>query len=245
MAGIGGDDSIPIDTGVVGTGPGAGGVSDRGRICLSLTRKRKAKEKEEAEKRFAFTTSPNIQELKQKRVPKNTEKSTQWALRCFNEWKTSRIQSTGKGPPDDIFSSSDISSKEVCKWLCHFFSEVRKADGSKYCPRSLSSLLAGLQRHIENISPTDAALRIQSSEGEFKPLHTLLDNLYKDLHTQGIGTSTVQSEVVSFEEEKQLWESGSIGVDNPESLLNAVFFYNGINFILRGGSEHRNISFNR
>ena len=36
-------------------------------------------------------------------------------------------------------------------------------------------------RHIENVSPHGA--RIQNREGHFKqPLHTLLENLYKNLH---------------------------------------------------------------
>ena len=30
-------------------------------------------------------------------------------------------------------------------------------------------------------------------------------------------------------------------MDNPTGLLNAVFFYNGKNFCLRGGAEHRNL----
>ena len=79
-------------------------------------------------------------------------------------------------------------------------------------------MLAGLQRHIENVSPHGA--RIQNREGHFKPLHTLLENLYKNLHKQGVGTSTVQSEIVT---EKQLWECGALVVHSPESLLNAVF----------------------
>ena len=41
---------------------------------------------------------------------------------------------------------------------------------------------------------------------------------------------------------KKIWDAGAIGTDNPEALLNAVFYYNGINFILRGGSEHRCLS---
>ena len=42
-------------------------------------------------------------------------------------------------------------------------------------------------------------------------------------------------------QENQLWESGVLGIDNPTSLLRAVFFSNGKNFCLRGGNEHRNL----
>lgn len=65
--------------------------------------------------------------------------------------------------------------------------------------------------------------QIYNNEKEFKPLHTLLDNLYKDLHKQGIGTDRIQAEIISVKEKKQLWDSRAIGTDNPVALLNAVF----------------------
>ena len=47
--------------------------------------------------------------------------------------------------------------------------------------------------------------------------------------------------VLSEDEENTLWKKGSISMDNPTGLLNAVFFYNGKNFCLRRGAEHRNL----
>ena len=38
-----------------------------------------------------------------------------------------------------------------------------------------------------------------------------------------------------------LWESGTLGAHSPLALLNSVFFYNGLYFVLRGGDEHRNL----
>ena len=46
---------------------------------------------------------------------------------------------------------------------------------------------------------------------------------------------------ISLEEENALWSAGILGSDNPKSLLRAVFYQNGKNFCLRGGSEHRNL----
>ena len=37
----------------------------------------------------------------------------------------------------------------------------------------------------------------------------------------------------------KLWECGVVSLDTPVGLLNAVFFYNGKKFCLRGGAEHR------
>lgn len=36
-----------------------------------------------------------------------------------------------------------------------------------------------------------------------------------------------------------------INLDSPVGLLRAVFFYNGKNFCLRGGIEHRNLKFSQ
>ena len=41
-------------------------------------------------------------------------------------------------------------------------------------------------------------------------------------------------------DENKLWKLGIMGAQSPTS-LRAVFFYNGKNFCLRGGEEHRNV----
>ena len=72
----------------------------------------------------------------------------------------------------------------------------------------------------------------------FQPLHTLLDNLFRSLHTQGVGTVRKQAGLLTFEEENRLWELEILSAETPMSLLNAVFVLNGINLVLRGGQEH-------
>ncbi len=44
-----------------------------------------------------------------------------------------------------------------------------------------------------------------------------------------------------MDEEQRLWESGVLSCDSPASLVHAVFYYNGLNFVLRGGQEHRDL----
>ena len=105
---------------------------------LSLKRKQPSSE------RFTFTSS--LQELepyKTKCVPKNTEKTTQWALKVFVDWKEAHEQAGKSSPPADFL-------EDLCNWLCTFFAEVKKSDGTEYCPRSVSGLLSGIQRYIES-----------------------------------------------------------------------------------------------
>ena len=72
-------------------------------------------------------------------------------------------------------------------------------------------------------------------------MHAVLDRRYRELHAQGVGTTKQQSEILSCSEEEQLWDTETLGVDSPLALQYAVFFYNGLNFVLRGGQEHREL----
>ena len=47
--------------------------------------------------------------------------------------------------------------------------------------------------------------------------------------------------IVPVREENALWATGVLGTSNSTALLCAVFFFNGANFCLRGGSERRNL----
>ena len=50
-----------------------------------------------------------------------------------------------------------------------------------------------------------------------------------------------QSEVISVEEEDQLWKKGVMGTSTPTGLQNAAFFVVGKMFCLRGGQEHKGL----
>ena len=76
---------------------------------------------------------------------------------------------------------------------------------------------------------------------DFKEPHQVLDHRFRVFHGKGIGTIRWQFEVISYSEELALWNSDIVGVRSPSTLLNDVFFYNGLNFVLRGGEEHREL----
>ena len=155
-----------------------------------------------------------VETQKKKFVPDNTDKATQWATKVFSDWSVARQAAGKEAPPKDVLLTED--KKLLCDSLCTFFLEVRKSDGEPYCPRSLAALLAGLHRHIQLNSLHK--IQIQRQE-EFEPLHTLLDNVYRKLHSEGIGTKKTQASVITLEEEQQLWVTSS---STPEGLLNAL-----------------------
>ena len=203
------------------------------RLSLSLSKKHK-----EPNERFPLLPIEQIESTKKLVIPKNTQKSTKWALRAFSHWLKQRNERSDDKCPEDILSTDN--NEELCHWLCVCVNEIRKEDGEPYTPRSVSQLVAGLQRHISE--QKDVPVRLADpANPAFRPLHRTLDNIYRQLHAEGVGTKRKQAEVLSVEEEEQLWSTGAVGTASPSSLLGAVFFYNGLNFVLRGGMEHREL----
>ena len=55
------------------------------RKMLSLSRKKKVDTMSASQ--FQFTTSPEVDEIKSKVIPKNTDKCTQWAWQLLCIWR--------------------------------------------------------------------------------------------------------------------------------------------------------------
>ncbi len=91
--------------------------------------------------RFTFK-SEEVEKAKQVSVPKNTQKSTKWALgmdrmelckanAVYSKWPVSLI----------IAEGSALDS-----WLCKFVLEVRKVNGDSYQPNTPHQMCSGIQR---------------------------------------------------------------------------------------------------
>ena len=77
----------------------------------------------------------------------------------------------------------------------------------------------------------------QGLSGCHSPLK-VCDAIFKQLHSKGTGSTKKSASMLGPEEEKKLWDTGVL---NLSTLLQAVFFYNGKNFCLRGGAEQCNL----
>lgn len=60
----------------------------------------------------------------------------------------------------------------------------------------------------------------------------------KKLLSNGLGAQKKQARVLSHHEEEKLWETGAMWTGRPVGQQNAIFFYCGMYFCLRGGSDH-------
>ena len=206
----------------------------KGKKPLSLAKDKKRH-------RFAtLTSSPELREAKKGFVCKNTEKSTTWALKNFKDWRVARNEEAISAfPPKeicpaDILLSSD--AKKIVTWLCLFLKETRQTNGKPFSIHP-SFLLSGISRYVK----TNCFNIMDTKNAAYKDLHSVRDAVYHDLHTEGVGTAKKQARIIGYEEETVLWENGVMGTKSPEALLHAVFFYNGLNFALCGGQEHRQL----
>ena len=134
-----------------------------------------------------------------------------------------------------------MDSTQLNKWLAAYIAETRKVNGDTYPPSTLQSLLSGLLRHMRSVDATQAPNIFDKSDPAFKELHSTMDSLYRKLRAAGIGAEKHSAKPFTKQDENKLWEQGIMGTCSPTSLLRAVFFYNGKNFCLRGGEEHRNL----
>uniref|UniRef100_A0A1X7T8K5 Uncharacterized protein n=1 Tax=Amphimedon queenslandica TaxID=400682 RepID=A0A1X7T8K5_AMPQE len=71
---------------------------------------------------------------------------------------------------------------------------------------------------------------MDKNNGSFNVFNTTLDNWYKKLRSEGIGSASKHTEGI-FKED-QLRSSGVLNTATPLGLLQAVFFYNGKCFCL-------------
>ena len=164
-----------------------------------------------------------------------TQPMTQKCVQLFINWKSIRNKLFQENPvPDNILPSSN--KVELCKWLSKFITEVRKKDGQSYPLKTIHHYLLDIQRHIHQL--TKASINNLLTDSKFLELRNLLDALYRKLHAAGIGTSSKKTAGLTTEDEDKLWASKVLDPETPQGLLNCVFFLNGKNFCLRGGSEH-------
>ena len=174
-------------------------------------------------------------------VPRNTRKNNSWAYNNFMLWREERNLAFPEDPcPSGLLDTVPWNVEGLTHWLSRYACETRNKSGSKYPASTVYSLLSGLLRHMRSVDP-DCPNFLDTKDSRFKGMHNVIDAYFRSLRQDGIGAEVKHTSLVSKQEENALWEQGVLGLDSPLSLLRAVFFYNGKNFCLRGGKEHREL----
>ena len=152
------------------------------------------------------TTDQEIAVLSKGFVPKNTQRNNTWALKLFQEWRVDRNKRSEKLCPEDLLDNPD--PKKLNHWLSRFVTEVCKQDGQPYHYSPYTSSLAENSCWKQPTTPKF----MDQNELVFTELHRTCDSVYRQLHSDGVGTDV-------------LWSAGVPGINNPKSLQRAIFIH--------------------
>lgn len=200
--------------------------------------------------RFALPINDEEVEIRSKSgIPKNTMRRNKWALNTWTKWSIAR--NNRREVEADIDHSHDkwtkitscldkIIDEELDYWLSKFVLEVRKENGAEYPPKTVLSLVMGIQSYLR----IDVKRNVDLLNSDiFSKCRQVLDGEMKRLSSKGLGSQRKQAEAIKLEDEEKLWTSKQLGDFNAKLLVRTIHFLNGKNFSLRGGQEHRRLRF--
>ena len=129
-----------------------------------------------------LTTDKDLEEVKKKAVPKNTDKNTNWAVNVWKQWNAHRRQvcpSYSDWPTHPMIAQPS----ELDYWLSKFVLETRKAEGEHYPPDTLYVICNGLQRCVRETRPEINIFK----DPAFAGFQRTLDSEMKQLCSLGLG----------------------------------------------------------
>lgn len=157
--------------------------------------------------RFKAGTHDELEDLSKVKMTKNTIQSTRWAMKNFQDWF---IGYNDRNPdnqcPDEILLPC-CSVDTLSKWLCVYVAKARSQTGEAYPPTTVHSLLSGILRHTKSVNPMYPNF-FDKNDPLFSTFNVTLDNLFKNLRSEGVGATSKHTQGISAQEENLLWTSG-------------------------------------
>ncbi|XP_031553083.1 uncharacterized protein KIAA1958-like [Actinia tenebrosa] len=172
-------------------------------------------------------------------VPTNSRDSSvpqcEWRWREMCEFRSQR---KGAKIRYHLYISLEVMSNQMLdKNLSLFIIEARRKDGEKCPPSTLHGVIAAIRHHLK-MRGRDTKL---FNDSEFSQLRSCLDASMKEAASEGLGRSKKQAEMITLNEEGQLWNQDLLGDKHPQQLLNTIVYLLGLHFALRGIQEHRRL----
>ena len=138
-------------------------------------------------KRFDFASDEDLSELAKGLVPHSAAKSTQWAVKNFEDWRSARNACHPDNPiPHNALDSCD--PEVINLQLSRFIVVTRKSNGERYPPSPLHQLLCGLLRSMREKNP-ECPNFLDKKDVRFKHIQGTLDAYFHKLHSEGIGST--------------------------------------------------------
>ena len=187
---------------------------------------------------FNFTSEDRIEKLKQIKLKKKTEAKCNWAVNAYVDWRAERLTTFNYDAPiyfADLRDLSTLTKDNLQHALCRFIPEVTKKRGEGLYPgRTLYQMIVSIQKHL-----FINKLKWKIIDGdEFEEVRTVLDNVMRECTEANIGVNQRQADIISYEDEENLWKNNILGEDTPNKLRDTVLFLIGLNVYLRACEEH-------
>ncbi|XP_075073083.1 uncharacterized protein LOC142161403 [Mixophyes fleayi] len=120
--------------------------------------------------------------------------------------------------------------------LSKFLLVVKRKDGNEYEPHTLRCMIGSIDRYLKEHSYTHTI--IYGNSKDFPLTKQSLNAKIKFLKKIAESNPPIRQEALTDDDIENLYKSRTLSLDNPTSLLNLVFFNNGIHFALRTKEQY-------
>ncbi|XP_077323372.1 uncharacterized protein LOC143957102 [Lithobates pipiens] len=130
----------------------------------------------------------------------------------------------------------DIPHTELDTLLSKFLLVVKRKDGNEYEPHTLRCMVGSIDRYLKEHNYMHTI--VYGNSKDFPLTKQSLSAKIKFLKKIAESNPPIRQEALTDDDIENLFKSGTLSMDNPTSLLNLVFFNNGIHFALRTKEQY-------
>lgn len=171
----------------------------------------------------------NLEQYISSKRNKSTVRKTDCNFKRFQNWLLNEKNET-------MHPLEMVASKLDC-YIGSFLLCITKEDGSSYEPDTLTSFHRSIARKLEELGSHFNLVK----GTQFSTSRKVLEAKRRELKQDGFGNRQNKADALSEEQENKLWEVGQLGVGNPKTLQNTVWFWNTKLLGLRGAHESRQL----
>ncbi|KAG8434319.1 hypothetical protein GDO86_012630 [Hymenochirus boettgeri] len=164
-----------------------------------------------------------IQEQKNKNTMRKTKSDISTLLSFTQQVKENR-------------KIEEIPHAELDLLLSKFILALKRKDGKEYEPHTVRCLIGSIDRYLKEQNYPQPILH--GNNREFPLTNKTLSAKIKYLKKQGKGNRTNKGEALTDDDIEKLYKTEILSLHNPTSLLNLLFFNNGIHFALRTKEQY-------
>lgn len=192
-------------------------------------------------RKFNFMSEEKIEELKQIRMKKKSERKLNWAVTAYIDWQNEHLEKFNYDVGiyyADLLDLESLTKENLQHALCRFIPEVTRKKGVGPFPgKTLYQMISAIQKYL-----WVNKVKWHLTEGDdFDDLQTVLDNVMKERTKANIGVVPKQAELITYDMENRLWQKGILGEQTPDQLRNTVLFLLGVNMYSRAVEDHYNL----